>query len=173
MSAVPKDTIDTPQGLQGPSVALSEAQQDQSPARGTAQGHGKRKHLSGAEKRKRARLKAQGVELVPRPSVPSEQELMSLTGTAREWARLHRAWRLGQLTHGDYLIAIRGLSVGADVLTDVDQERQRQAQLRELAQIREQLERLQQQPHAPMLPAFDMEPDEPVPAANGDGEAAS
>ena len=96
----------------------------------------KRKQLSGAQKRARARLKAiterqnlaagGTVSSVLLPRVPTERELESLTGTARESARCYREWRQGRLTRDEYLTATRGLSEHRGNLLALEQERQRE-----------------------------------------------
>jgi hypothetical protein len=118
--------------------APGDAQPNQTANPGTPEGNPakKRRQLSGAEKRKRARLKAAiaarpiagqegtGTAVVVMPRVPSETELQSLTGTARELARCYREWRMGHLRHGDYLVAVRGLAALKDGLTALEAERQ-------------------------------------------------
>jgi len=85
------DGQESAQGPHGATVAPAEVTLNHHVGQGTPQGR-KRKHLSGAQKRKRARLKAQGTEVLPQPPIPSEQELESLSGASRELIRLHRAW---------------------------------------------------------------------------------
>lgn len=121
-------------GSQGHTDAPAQGTANQTATGGIPEGT-KRKQRSGAENRKRRRMQAQvqssgGATGAPpavlMPRVPTEQELASLTGTARESARCYREWRLGRITHGDYLVAVRGLGVHSSILASVEAERTRQ-----------------------------------------------
>ncbi len=94
----------------------------------------KRKQRSGAQNRAaaKARAKAAGV-LMPLP--PSLDELSSTSGAIREKGRNYRAWRLGKITHEQYLISVRGLSALVTALTAREAERQREIDERLAASI--------------------------------------
>lgn len=108
------------EALPGPSVVASESE----PLGGGPVPGAKRKQLSGAAKRRRARAKlaATGIVMPPAPTVA---ELASLTGTMRESAKNYIRWRRGVLSRDDYLVSVRGIEGHKAVLLALEAERQR------------------------------------------------
>jgi hypothetical protein len=84
-----------------------------------------RKQPSGAQKRAAAKAKAQALGQLM-PPAPPLAELASVTGCIREKGRNYRNWKLGKITHEQYLISIRGLSALVGALTAREAERQRE-----------------------------------------------
>jgi hypothetical protein len=97
-----------------------------------------RRQLSGAQKRKAAKLKALAAGVLM-PRIPTLKALASLTGVVHEKGRNYRDWKAGLISPEQYLISIRGTTALAGALAALEQERQRE----EIERLRAAVEQVQ------------------------------